>query len=105
MAVLLGLQTHAFKREKALQSLPCLTMLNSLRTVAPLTNVPGVNICTNGNVQEYFFYFWLPALLFETMLVVAVIYLALEPNHRQAGFKRGQLTRIIIRDNVLYFLM
>jgi hypothetical protein len=58
-------------------------------------------------VPDYFFAFWLPIILFESLLCGLALYRGFQ-TFRAAGtlFQSGRhLVAILIRDSVLYFLV
>ncbi|KAJ7895502.1 hypothetical protein B0H14DRAFT_2333890, partial [Mycena olivaceomarginata] len=67
----------------------------------------GTTFCVPDGVPDYFFAFWLPIILFESLLCGLALYRGFQ-TFRAAGtlFQSGRhLVAILIRDSVLYFLV
>ncbi|KAJ7734994.1 hypothetical protein B0H16DRAFT_134691 [Mycena metata] len=69
--------------------------------------LPGTTFCVPIGVPSYFFAFWLPIILFESLLCGLALFRGIQ-TFRASGsvFQSGKhLVAILIRDSALYFLM
>ncbi|KAJ7596503.1 hypothetical protein C8J56DRAFT_917551, partial [Mycena floridula] len=66
-----------------------------------------INFCVPLGVPSYFFAFWIPILVFETLLCVLALARGFQTFRSHGGlFVSGRyLVSILIRDSVLYFLV
>ncbi|KAJ7050358.1 hypothetical protein C8F01DRAFT_1264234 [Mycena amicta] len=81
------------------------TVLNGISSTAH--PIPDVTFCRPNNVPHYFFAFWLPVLLFESLLCVLALYRGFQTFRASVSlYQSGRhLVAILIRDSVLYFLV
>lgn len=66
--------------------------------------VPGVAACVPVSIQSYFFAFWIPILIHDVVLLSLVIVLAVKSIRKAKDWDVSRLYRIIVRDNIFYFL-
>ncbi|KAJ6468126.1 hypothetical protein C8R47DRAFT_1151922 [Mycena vitilis] len=69
--------------------------------------LPGMTFCVPGDVPDWFFTFWIPILMFESLLCGLALYRGFQTFRASGGvFQSGKhLVAILIRDSVLYFLV
>jgi len=70
--------------------------------------VPGVTFCVPDQVGDHFYLFWIPILVFESLLVGLALFRGFQAVLSSDGslFRSGrQLVNVLIRDSVLYFMV
>jgi len=82
-----------------------ITVLSSV--TASAFPVPGGTFCIVKGVPRHFYTFWIPMLLFETLLCTLAIIQGVQTYKAQGSlFRRGrQLVGILVRDSLMYFLI
>jgi len=79
------------------------------RVTAVSQPLPGIIFCKPDNVAGYFFAFWIPIIIFESLLCALALFRGFQTFHRSASvslYQSGKhLVAILIRDSVLYFLV
>ncbi|KAK0473745.1 hypothetical protein IW261DRAFT_1503180 [Armillaria novae-zelandiae] len=79
-----------------------------LSSISPaLSILPGTSICAPSNIPDYFYAFWIPTIVFESLLCGLALFRGFQ-TFRSDGllFSSGrQLVSILIRDSVFYFVV
>jgi hypothetical protein len=68
--------------------------------------IPNVHFCAPGVVPDWFFTFWIPILLFESVLCSLALYRGLQTCKASGAlFQSGRaLVGVLVRDSVFYFI-
>ncbi|KAJ7624339.1 hypothetical protein DFH06DRAFT_1230246 [Mycena polygramma] len=69
--------------------------------------LPGMTFCVPVAVPDYLFAFWIPLVLFESLLCGLALYRGLQQSRASGSFfhSSSYLVDILIRDSLLYFLV
>lgn len=70
----------------------------------PLTNL---SFCNSPDIPDYFFTFWIPVLIFESLLCALALFRGFQTFKSTGGlFTSGRhLVKVLIRDSIMYFLI
>ncbi len=67
---------------------------------------PGFGACVFISIPANLFLYWIPLLLFEFILLLLVIYVGYIKLFKSGSkFDMRRLINVVIRDNILYFLV
>jgi len=70
-------------------------------------NIAGFSFCAAGNTTHHFYAFWIPILVYETILCVLAMLRGIQ-NYRETSsvyLSGKRIFAILVRDSILYFLV
>ncbi|KAK0439348.1 hypothetical protein EV421DRAFT_1713575 [Armillaria borealis] len=78
----------------------------SSKSSAPPT-LPGTSVCTSSGIPDYFYAFWIPTIVFESLLCGLALFRGFQTFSSDGPlFSSGRrLVSILIRDSVFYFVV
>ncbi|EPQ56629.1 hypothetical protein GLOTRDRAFT_138308 [Gloeophyllum trabeum ATCC 11539] len=68
--------------------------------------IPGVIICTPVGIPDFFFVFWVPIVVFESILFLLVVIQGVgHLKERSCSWSPTTLMDVLVRDSILYFFL
>ena len=67
--------------------------------------IPGIHACTIVGNVSFYYAFWIPILSFEFISLALVLIYGFRTLFQLKTWGLSRLSKIVVRDNVLYFLM
>ncbi|KII84531.1 hypothetical protein PLICRDRAFT_701710 [Plicaturopsis crispa FD-325 SS-3] len=92
----------------AVSVISAVIMANALIEFVPVAHLfPGQTFCVPLNMPRDFYAFWIPILLFESMLCAMAIYRGFSTYQFDRGvYRTGQtIIYVLLRDSLIYFLL